>query len=612
MSRLLRCVAHGVMKNAGRFLFSLVPGGEVVYDIAISAYEEYRLEHHSAELRAEVQALAAAPPEQLQGEVQAVVEAVAGTESKEVQQQLADYLSQVPASCRRSLRRPSDPAGLTVPPGLEFKNPEDLLPLLPSRPPRFRRGQRPLPGVAWELVELLGSGGFGEVWLARHATMKSKKPVALKFCLDPAAATALRNEAGVLDQLQQHGHHPGIVPLQEVYLDNHPPCLQYEYVGGGDLAGLLQEWWRTKEFSVEKSNRLFHHLVKAVAFAHGAKPPIVHCDLKPANILVECLDKGHIRLRITDFGIGGLAAQGALERVRGRVASRQELLTDAVRGAFTPLYASPEQKRRRPGEAADPRDDVHALGVIWFQLLSGELTQDTIPPDWRDVLAERGVPMPQMELLARCIASKAEKRWANAVELARQLAELKKKHQPESPTTGTSSPPSSAPQSQPTVPAGLSKEEMELERDWRDRLRMAKETGTTRFFLEGRAPTRLKAWQAAAERGHTEAQVMLADIYIWGKEGTQPMPEAVAWFFKAAEQGDAVAQFSLGWLYDKGKGVPQSDAAAVHWYRQAAEQGNANAQNNLAFMYSNGRGVPESEAEAMTWFRKAEQGGCYL
>src|SRR5262249_3031875 len=154
---------------------------------------------------------------------------------------------------------------------------------LPRRLPRFKPGERPAGIGDWELVELLGVGGFGEVWKARHAHLRSKPLVALKFCLDPSAVPALRNEAGLLDQAMQQGRHPGIVPLLQTYLGAAPPCLEYEYVAGGDLAGLIQELAAQGRLTAETANRLLLRLAEVVAFAHQADPPIVHGDLKPAN-----------------------------------------------------------------------------------------------------------------------------------------------------------------------------------------------------------------------------------------------------------------------------------------------------------------------------------------
>lgn len=100
---------------------------------------------------------------------------------------------------------------------------------------------------------------------------------------------------------------------------------------------------------------------------------------------------------------------------------RSQTLPKAVRGAYTPLYASPQQIQ---GDAPDPRDDVHALGVIWHQLITGDLKLLAIPPDWRDVVQECGLGAEHIEPLTSCLAFRAEKRLASAAELADRLAAL--------------------------------------------------------------------------------------------------------------------------------------------------------------------------------------------
>src|SRR5581483_1057782 len=100
------------------------------------------------------------------------------------------------------------------------------------------------------------------------------------------------------------------------------------------------------------------------------QPAIVHRDLKPSNILVQAAPGGDLRLKVADFGIGGVAARQALGQA-SRQAASAFLLTTAVHGSYTPLYASPQQKQ---GQPPDPRDDVFSLGVIWYQLLTGSLT----------------------------------------------------------------------------------------------------------------------------------------------------------------------------------------------------------------------------------------------
>ena len=221
-----------------------------------------------------------------------------------------------------------------------------------------------------ELEELLGTGGFGEVWKARNPHFDGVAPVALKFCLDPKAKDRLlKHEAEVVNRV---GKHPGIVPLLDTYLSADPPCLKYEYVSGGDLTALIRTHGAV---GPTKAAHYMLQLANIVGFAHGLK--IIHRDLKPANILVQSREDGDFHLRVTDFGIGQFAAREAIEHTRHGVTTGQQLVS-VVRGAYTRLYASPEQI---DGKMPDPRDDVHALGIIRFQLQTGLLALMNMPND---------------------------------------------------------------------------------------------------------------------------------------------------------------------------------------------------------------------------------------
>ena len=125
---------------------------------------------------------------------------------------------------------------------------------------------------------------------------------------------------------------------------------------------------------------------------------------------------------MADFGIGGLSARQSLHEPANHRSIRSQILPTAVRGAYTPLYASPQQVQ---GEPPDPRDDVHALGVIWYQLVTGDLKLVAIPPDWRDVVEEKGLGEDYIRIMASCLSSRAERRMATAIELAGRLAALR-------------------------------------------------------------------------------------------------------------------------------------------------------------------------------------------
>ena len=356
--RFLRCLAHAVVSNGLKALASGIPFVGGLIEIADDAWKHYREQPArnapppEAALSAEVEALAQAPAAQVRQQVAEAVQEAAADQPAAVQAALTAYLTQVPAMIRRSLPRPSDPSGTTLAANRGPRKPADLLPFLPAKLPRFKPGDRPLPGVNWELEELLGVGGFGEVWKAHHPTL-TNITAALKFCLDAEAGKTLRHEASTLNRVMQAGRHAGIVPLRQAYLDSEPICLEYEYVEGGDLGALIQELHQHGPVKPEEAARWMLHLAGTVRFAHQMQPPLVHRDLKPANILVQRSLEGKFSLRVADFGISAVAASQALDEAARTPTNRNSLLPTAVRGAYTPLYASPQQIYK--GEPADPR-----------------------------------------------------------------------------------------------------------------------------------------------------------------------------------------------------------------------------------------------------------------
>ncbi len=435
----LKCVGKALCNKGGKALVGLLPFGDSLYEITAEVIENLRQERQEEDIREALEQVAQLSSAEAHAAAVAVVAEVAGDQPQPIQQQLTFYLELLPCAARQSLRRPTDPSGRTVPPNRRrsatpFVRPEDLLPFLPARLPRFRPGDRP-PGLGdWKLEELLGVGGFGEVWLAQHVFFDGIAPVALKFCHDPSArASLLSYEAALLNRVMRQGRHPGIVPLLDAHLSLDPPCLKYEYVPGGDLAGLARDWQGLPlDRRCRAATVVIHQLAEIVGFAHRLDPPIVHRDLKPANVLVQHVAAGGsatpfgddcapangvasgtreedfaFRLRITDFGIGGVAALPCLREARQGTTTRGGLLASVVRGSHTPLYASPQQVR---GEAPDPRDDVHALGVIWYQLLTGDLGQGAPTGlDWADELEEAGLERRLIKLLGACVTARSDK-----------------------------------------------------------------------------------------------------------------------------------------------------------------------------------------------------------
>jgi hypothetical protein len=409
-----KCVAEAIVENGLKGLAEMVPGGKFAYDVAEGVWKKYKEQKKEDEQREELAKLAQATLEEAKAEaVKVAREAVSGAEDII---DLELYLTAIPDAVRQSLKRPEDPTGKTVPAAFTLKSADDVLKLLPPRPPRFRPGV-PLPGMSgWVLDRLLGTGGFGEVWYARHARMGSLSG-AVKFCFGQSGQDLI-HEAELINRIMAAGKHPNIVPLTHAHLEGDCPWLMFEYVGGGTLTDWIHSLaGKSKEQRLKQVMVALRQLCEAVGHFHALPVPVVHRDLKPSNIL---LDRSTKRLRITDFGIGSVTAcETNRQESRGGGTRGGRLLTH-LRGSYTPLYSSPQQ---RNGAAPDPRDDVHALGVIAYQMLTGHVTQGA-GPDFAEELREAGAGEDLIMLLGQCVTQKSERRPKNARELFKKFATL--------------------------------------------------------------------------------------------------------------------------------------------------------------------------------------------
>ncbi len=203
---------------------------------------------------------------------------------------------------------------------------------------------------AYRIIEEIGRGGMGAVYLAERADEEFEKRVAIKLVkrgMDTdEVLRRFRAERQILASLE----HPGIARLYDGGVsEDGRPFLVMEYIEGRPLTGYCDE----HRLGVEQRLALFQTVCQAVQYAH--QNLVVHRDLKPSNILVT--DQGEVKL--LDFGIAKLLDEGAVPSVPH---TRTEMRV------LTPEYASPEQLRGLPVTTAS---DVYALGVVLYELLAG-------------------------------------------------------------------------------------------------------------------------------------------------------------------------------------------------------------------------------------------------
>ncbi|HKF42345.1 MAG TPA: protein kinase [Thermoanaerobaculia bacterium] len=245
----------------------------------------------------------------------------------------------------------------------------------PSMPPGERIG-------AYEIVDEIGHGGMGVVYLARRADEEFDKRVAIKTARiglsDESFRVRFRTERQIVAGLD----HPNIARLLDGGTSaDGQPYLVMEYVEGEPLL----EFCRARGLATKERLEIFLEVCAAVQYAH--QHLIVHRDIKPSNILVT--KEGTVKL--LDFGIAKLIAPEPGGAEADRTGTLFQLLT--------PDYASPEQLR---GEPVTTASDVYALGVVLYELLTGQKPYrvvDSSPADMIRIVCDTEPQRPSAAVL---------------------------------------------------------------------------------------------------------------------------------------------------------------------------------------------------------------------
>lgn len=251
---------------------------------------------------------------------------------------------------------------------------------------------RQLPG--FELTELLGRGGMGEVWKARQLSLG--RDVAIKIlsrdlAQDPDFVKRFDLEASALTTLAHphvvsiidRGHHDGLI------------FFAMELVEGKSL----RERLAAGGLPVEEVTRLLGQILSALGHAH--RKGIVHRDLKPENVLLD--DQGTVK--VVDFGLAAMAG------LRG-----EDRITRSAVAMGTMSYMAPEQ--RRDAHGVDHRADLYSSGVVLYELLTGDVPVGAYqPPSHSRTEVARAMD----RVVERALAPEPADRFQSAAEMAAAL-----------------------------------------------------------------------------------------------------------------------------------------------------------------------------------------------
>jgi len=298
----------------------------------------------------------------------------------------------------------------------------------------------------YNIVRLIGTGGMGAVYEAVHSQIQRRAAIKVlhkDFQQDPEFVQRFFNEARAVNIID----HPNVVAISDFGTSAAgAPYIVMEYLEGDSLRQRLA---RSGKLAPEAAMRIGKQVALGLVAAHSKQ--VVHRDLKPVNILLIVEQEGSERAKILDFGIAKLSADPA-----------SVALTGVGVSLGTPSYMSPEQCKS--ARDVSDRSDVYSLGLILFEVLSGEHPFAEAHSDAEMMASHVGKPPPGLEtkapdcppdlvaLVRRMLAKQPEAR-PSAGEVAAILGRLSGSTtgllSPVALPGGGALPPQSAPESEP-------------------------------------------------------------------------------------------------------------------------------------------------------------------
>lgn len=327
--------------------------------------------------------------------------------------------------------------------------------------------QQTLVDNRYSILNLLGSGGMGHVYLARDEVLG--RDVALKVLKEPYTddeefVERFRREARNAAALS----HPNIVPVYDGgKAEDGTPYIAMEYMAGGTLGESIE---REGRLDAREAAAIAIQIAQALREAH--RRGVVHRDVKPHNIFLaeypasssaapDGISSGAVK--VGDFGIAR--------------ATEATTMTDSSLMLGTPRYLSPEQAK---GEPVGPRSDLYSLGVVLYQMLTGRVPFDdedpiaiTIkhvsepPPSPKET--NPGIPEEMNALVLRLLSKDPEDRHGDAAELIRDLKEVRRRFS--TALLGVKPPevPANSEETKGAAPPVLGKQDGTLQGTWKKR-----------------------------------------------------------------------------------------------------------------------------------------------